>query len=68
MGSKGGLHSKILAVHPSVDDESDVLHVDAVVLAEFLRDASEGLEQRFFPDGFGLKSDNAYQFSTPSGR
>ena len=68
VGSKGGFHPKILAIHSGVNDESDVLHVDAVVVAEPLRDTSERLEQRFFLDGFGLKTDDAYQSSTPSGR
>lgn len=68
VGSKGGFHPKILAIHSGVDDESDVLHVDPVVVAEPLRDTFERLEQRFFPNGFGLKRNDAYQSSTPSGR
>ena len=68
VGSKGRFHPKILAIHSGVDDESDVLHVDSVVVAELLRDAFEGLEQCFFPNGFGLIRNDAYQSSTPSGR
>ena len=68
VGSKGGFHPKILAIHPGVNDESDALHVDAVFVAELLRDAREGFEQRFFLDVLGAECNDAYQSSTSSGR
>ena len=68
VGSKGGFHPKILTIHSGVDDESDVLHVDPVVVAELLRDARQGFEQRFFLDVLGAECNDTYQSSTPSGR
>ena len=65
MGGKGRFRSEILAVHPRVDDQADVVDVNTTLLAEFDGQALQGLHQRFFLDVLGPECDDAYQSSTP---
>mgnify|MGYP000090535934 CR=1 FL=1 len=53
MGGKGRFRPEILAVHPRVDDQTDVVDVNTTLLAEFHGQALQGLHQRFFLDVLG---------------
>ena len=65
MGGEGRFHAEILAIHPRVDDQADVVHVNSTLLAEIYGQTLEGFHQRFFLDVLGPECNDAYQSSTP---
>ena len=67
MGGKGRFRPEILAVHPRVDDQADVVDVNPTLLAEFHGQALKRLHQGFLLDVLGPECDDAYQSSTPWG-